>query len=230
MRATETLLLGRQFLYGLLHLLTGEEPSQERLSVVFSEATEEALALFGLDETPEGTAALKELQTAATGFAHQPDTMTEELRGIYTQLFIGPLDLKAPPWESVYQDGQRLIFTETTLAVRSAYRSEGFLPAQYPHVADDHISLELDFMQQLCIRSLEALHKADKQEYARLLKTQQGFLAGHLLRWVPRYAADLAEAAAALAGSSLYQAMAVLLHTFLAIDLRTLAELERAST
>lgn len=227
MKGLETWLLGRLFLYGLFHLITGDEPNRERLRVVFSEATNEALALFGLEETGDGKgkAAVEAFEAQALRFAGQPDVLVSELRDTYTRLFVGPLELKAPPWESVYRDGQRLLFTETTLAVREAYRSEGFLPAQYPQVPDDHISLELDFMHQLCIRSIEARETEDEAEYERLFKTQRDFLAEHLLQWAPRYTADLA----AVAGDSLYAAIAFLLAAFLATDSNTLEELTAKS-
>lgn len=61
-------------------------------------------------------------------------------------MFIGPRELPAPPWESSYLNEDKLLFQEETLQVRMSYLKYNFIPKNYPHEADDHIALELDFM------------------------------------------------------------------------------------
>ncbi len=129
--------------------------------------------------------------------------------------------MKAPPWECVYLTNERVLFQESTLKVREAYRSENMLPTQYPHVSDDHIAIELDFLAKLSEKTQAALSANDTAEYGRLLESQRAFLNEHLLVWVDKYATDLSEASS----DSLYARIAMLCAAFLPIDVEVIGEL-----
>jgi len=86
-----------------------------------------------------------------------------------------------------------MLFQRSTLEVRNFYRSQGFIPAEYPHVADDHLAIELDFMAQLALRMLEAAQANDEEVYKNSLVASREFLDEHLLKWVPQYVVDLQE-------------------------------------
>ena len=153
------------------------EPDDALLDIVADAHTREECALLD-GEDGEGARlqdALAEV-AAANGLG--------QLRSVYTKLFIGPAKLPAPPWESVYATGEPLLFQESTLAVREAYRRAGYAAAGYPHEADDHLAVELDFMATLASDARAAYEAGDKGRSADLLSVQRDFLREHLLAWV----------------------------------------------
>lgn len=201
-------LRAREVAYSLLARLFGEEPDpaflrelhQRRVfdTFLFADANE------AVQKGAERVAAfLAELETLGeSGF--------EALRSEYTRLFIGPARLPAPPWESAYLTEERLLFQESTLEVRRAYRKYGLLPRNFPHEADDHISFELEFMARLC----RLAQDEDQAVRDRVLADQAAFLREHLQRWVPAFAGDLE----AHASTGFFQGAAGLLKGFLEAD------------
>jgi len=185
--ALEYTLLSREFCYTLFQRLFAEEPSFEFLEVLFSQETEDQLAIFGKD--------CGALDTLSAFFgslkAQDREQLLSDLNGEYVALFIGPGKLAALPWESINVTGKALLFQKETLDVRNAYRAEGFLPAGYPSVADDHIAIEASFMQKLAGKSVKAFLSDDFEECLRLLDVQKDFLEKHLACWLPKYAKDL---------------------------------------
>ncbi|BBB89587.1 MAG TPA: molecular chaperone TorD family protein [Methylomusa anaerophila] len=144
----------------------------------------------------------------------------DRLRWDYTKLFIGPYQLPAPLWESAYLSEERLLFQESTFAVRCAYFQYGFLPRNYRQEADDHLGLELDFMYQLACLAREKSN-AQSPEIREILRDSKLFLKNHLLNWVPALARDIRQHA----GTGFYQGMAAILDGYLQIDLEALGEL-----
>jgi TorA maturation chaperone TorD len=122
------------------------------------------------------------------------DEVLDDLKSEYTRLFIGPDNLEAPPWESMHTSALRSLFQEVTLEVRNCYRAQGFLPAEYPRVADDHIALEFAFLAQLGSRAQMAYASADIETTRAALTASQQFLEDHLLVWLPKYVLALESA------------------------------------
>lgn len=146
-------------------------------------------------------------------------TSLEKLKDEYTRLFIGPNKLPAPPWESVYTNEGNLLFQKSTLKIRQTYLDEGLLPAEYPHVADDHLAIELDFM----LRLIQKLSTEDLEVMAALsnLQTEERFLQEHLLTWVPLFEKAMVEKGE----SHFYAAAARLLNRFIQEDFSMTREL-----
>lgn len=115
----------------------------------------------------------------------------ERLHGEFTRLFEGPGKLPAPPWESVYRSEGELLFQESTLAVRQAYREAGFKAAAYPREADDQVATELSFMAALIDEAATALDAGDLSRAHAFLTAQKKFLAQHLNEWLPTFAERL---------------------------------------
>lgn len=113
--------------------------------------------------------------------------MIDTLKSDYTRMFIGPNDLPAPPWESSYLNEDKLLFQEETLQVRRAYLKYNYLNNNYPHEADDHIALELDFMGKLSMKSIELDNFNNILETIDILNDQKLFLENHLIKWVPEF-------------------------------------------
>lgn len=206
----------RCFLYQVFQSVFGNAPSVAQLDVVFSDLARESLGAFADADD------LALLDGWAAEFAQDPQAFAERLGSQYMRALIGPASLPAPPWESVYTSNDHLLFQEVTLDVRRAYVAQDCIPASYPHVADDHLSLELDFMAKLAERAMQAVERGDGGEVGRLVTVQLDFLHNHLGVWVGAFAERLATDAARY-----YACMARLTERFVAQDLRWLEEFGR---
>ncbi|MBQ4470685.1 MAG: molecular chaperone TorD family protein [Synergistaceae bacterium] len=141
---------------------------------------------------------------------NKDDEMTSEVRWDFTQLFVGPYALPAPPWESVYRSNEHLLYQDTAFEVRKEYLKYNFIPKNYPHEADDHIGFELDFMLQLALNSSEDA-----------LKDSKKFLDEHLTQWIADFSRDVQKHAL----TEFYRGAAIILKGFIAEDLKLLNEL-----
>ena len=220
--AVELLLANRLFLYSLMHKLFGREPDEELLNILTDEHTGEAFALLSEEEKDimDRTAAfLKEVREEK-----QNPAFLEEAKDEYTRLFIGPVSLVAPPWESVYGQKDAMLFQESTLEVRNTYRQFGLLPEGYPRVADDSLALELHFMALLAQRSLDASYTGKYDDLAADLSGSADFLKKHLLAWVPKFLERMKGARSNI----LYPQMCLVLDEFLRKDAGTVSEILKA--
>ncbi|MBC2887836.1 TorD/DmsD family molecular chaperone [Gordonibacter massiliensis (ex Traore et al. 2017)] len=215
--AVALLLANRHFLYAYLSRAFAAEPDEAFLDVVADAHTKDECALLD-DEREEGTTLQRGLAALAT---EGPDAL-ERLRSEYTKLLIGPGKLPAPPWESVFVSGEPLLFQKSTLAVREAYRAAGFQAAGYPHEADDHLAIELAFMEALADRMGEAYAADDGSRVGELARIQLDFLRNHLLVWVGSFADRLLSYGKV---SSFYPSFAALAALVCARDVDVLAEL-----
>ena len=108
----------------------------------------------------------------------------EELHIEYARLFVGPHQLPAPPYGSVYLGVGRGVMGESTLQVLDFYGEEGVDIDGDFHELPDHISAELEFVYLLITRQLAAL-EADRWEEAREYEQKQRrFLENLLVPWV----------------------------------------------
>lgn len=212
-------LANRHYIYELLQHIFGDGPSAELLEIATSEHTQEALKLLlDEDKLDDHLAVLAELKQA---FSTDAEGMLDKLKGEYTYLMLGPNKLPAPPWESVYLNEERTIFQESTLRVRRTYLEYQFLPANYPHEADDHIALELDFMAHLGKMAQERFEEGNLEEVKRLLSDQKAFLEEHLSLWI----GDFAEQIQLSKTHLFYPQMAELTEQVVKMDAATLDEL-----
>ncbi len=111
----------------------------------------------------------------------------------HQRLFVGPGPLLAAPYESVYRSREGLLFEEQTLQVRAAYRAFGLVAPELNREPDDHLGLELHFLAQVCLRTLDALDTGDEAAADAALAAHQAFLDDHLLTWAPDCLAKVAE-------------------------------------
>ena len=114
----------------------------------------------------------------------------------FNRLFVGPGEMLAAPWESIYRSKTKLTFQEPTLQVRALYERFGFEPPAIHREPDDHLALELDFLAALSVLAGQASHGGDGERLATCCETQRAFLQEHLLAWVPRCLALVVEHAA----------------------------------
>jgi TorA maturation chaperone TorD len=121
------------------------------------------------------------------------DTSLETLRIDHSKLFIGPFKLLAPPYGSVYLDGQRQVMGASTIEVQNRYQEAGLELAKNFREAPDHIAAELEFMYFLIYREIEALESSDLQTALHYLKFQGAFLQDHLGAWIAAFAFNVEE-------------------------------------
>ena len=220
--AVELLLSNRLFLYSLMHKLFGREPDEELLNILTDEHTGEAFGLLSEEE--------KDIMDRTAVFLgeireeKQNPAFLEEAKDEYTRLFIGPMSLVAPPWESVYGQKDAMLFQESTLEVRNTYRQYGLIPEGYPHVADDSLALELHFMALLAQRGLDAFYAGKNDDLTADLTGSSDFLTKHLLVWVPKFLERMKGAKTNI----LYPQMCLVLDEFLRKDAETVKEVLQA--
>lgn len=178
-------LKGREIIYRLLARLYREGPGQDIIKPLL---TEDTLAQLAQGEANEDSRKGCRMMDEELKAQESLEAYEAKLRQDYTRLFIGPGEIKAPPWESVYRSQERLLFGEETLAVREFYQSFGVSIKNLYREPDDHLSLELEFMSWLCAKALEELPGG---EWKRYLEGQEKFLREHLLEWVPAFTRDM---------------------------------------
>ena len=212
----ELLLANRFYLYGLLHKCFGREPDRKQLELLTCEQTGESFALLGGEVLEKVPAFLAELREDLK----DPD-FPEQVKREYRTLFIGPEEMPAPPWESVYMGEEAALFQEVTLEVRKAYRAFGMQAEAYQRVPDDSLALELAFMSGLAERALNAFRGEDRTEAERCLSGSLDFLKRHLLLWIPKFLERMAGSPT----DCLYPQLSLILDSFLKKDAETVEEL-----
>lgn len=146
---------------------------------------------FGVDR-PEIATAASLLGAWARGFAAGRDeTGFDAIRDDYNRLFVGPHQLLAAPWESVYSNKDRAVFQRETVSVRNWYLRFDLVLASAHNEPADHVGLQFGFLAHLAELTLSAAALSDGREVTRLIDAQRGFLAQHMLPWVPRWADDV---------------------------------------
>lgn len=96
----------------------------------------------------------------------------------------------AYPYESVYTSERRLLMQEARAEVLATLRENELVRGNW-NEAEDHIALELEFMQRLSLRAADALSDDAEEEAIAYLRTSYDFLENHLLNWVPMLVADM---------------------------------------
>ena len=117
----------------------------------------------------------------------------EPLKVDFSKLFVGPYQLSAAPYGSVYLDGERKMMGDSTLDVRNRYREAGLDTANNFKDAPDHIGAELEFMYYLIFKEIEAFANSDTETAMGFIQKQKSFLEDHLMAWVPEFAKNINE-------------------------------------
>jgi TorA maturation chaperone TorD len=136
----------------------------------------------------------------------------EELKVEYARLFVGPYELKAPPYGSVYLDGERRVMGNSTMEVIRLYEEAGLAVDKDFKELPDHIAVELEFMYYLIYREAEALEKSETKKALALRETRNHFFNRFLSPWVPALCEKIKEST----DHPFYIALANCLSTFIA--------------
>ena len=213
----------REFAYDILRRFFIEEPQREYVKLFIQN---NMIDLFPFQDESDGirTGVKKIKEYLAAYNPGMIEKHYEDLHWDYTKMFIGPFEVQASPWESVYVRKDKLLFQQTTMDVRKLYNKYGFRAGDYNIEADDHIGLELDFiyhLNRLSIESGEQNSETAIQEIVYLLKEQNQFINEHLEKFVP----ELAKMVQENAETDFFRGMATLLQHYLIIDSNVLTEL-----
>jgi TorA maturation chaperone TorD len=111
-------------------------------------------------------------------------TAQERLSLDYAALFIGPFELIAAPYGSVYLEQNRRIMGDSTIDTQRFYQDAG-LALEMKEPAD-HIAIELEFMYYLCSKEAGALSEGAESEAARFRTLQVEFFE-KMMGWVPQF-------------------------------------------
>ena len=152
------------------------------------------------------------------GFFKKPDKeLLEDLAVEYARLFLGP-GKHISPHESVHhkkegtQSGQ--LWGESTAEVKKIIESSGLeYKTEYTGLPD-HISVELEFMQQVILREEQAWQDDDKDTARLCLENEKEFVGEHLFRWIPEFC----EKVITEANLPFYREMARLTRTFIEFE------------
>jgi TorA maturation chaperone TorD len=108
----------------------------------------------------------------------------EDLLVTYAKLFVGPNELLAPPYGSVYLDGEKTVMGDSTMETIKMYAEQGLsMDGEFRNLPD-HITVELEFMYYLIFKETEALEKSQWGAALDLIMTQGLFFDSFLRRWV----------------------------------------------
>ena len=103
--------------------------------------------------------------------------LTQDLTEQYQNLFIGPNELVAPPWGSVYLDPECVIFGNSLLALRDFLKRHQIAFQAQQDEPEDHIGLML----------MLAAYLSETRPHLLV-----EFLSQHLLTWAPHFFTKLA--------------------------------------
>jgi TorA maturation chaperone TorD len=128
----------------------------------------------------------------AGAFAAAP---LDELLLDYTRLFLGPNQILAKPYGSVWLSGESTLMQETTVAVLELYREGGFDLDEGFRELPDHIAAELEFLYLLTFRENRARHDDDGDALAATCALRKRFLDQHLGVWIAPFTAAMKDGA-----------------------------------
>lgn len=135
----------------------------------------------------------------------------DELLLDYSRLFLGPFNILATPYGSVYLDGEKVVMGDSTLNALACYRKGAFDLAEDFREVPDHVAVELEFLYLLTFRENEALAQSDSAAAGVAALQRAGFLKNHLGRWVAPFCERIRQGS----GTDFYRLLADLTENFL---------------
>ena len=206
----EMTLASRSILYGLLQRVFSETPDAALDELEHSEVTRTAAQVYADLATRFDCRGSECFLIPERPDGFDGDRSPLSLEGEYNRLFVGVGKPAVCTWESIYATGNAALFQANTLTVRQFYERFGLQSRDYPRTADDHVAIELAFMRELAIRSIEA----HENSLCQLLHAQLEFLNAHLGTWVEAFAKQVSDADK----TGYYRSYALMLQAFVNTD------------
>lgn len=113
----------------------------------------------------------------------------EELSVDHAALFVGPFELIAPPYGSVYIEKKRIVKGESTLFAARCYEKAGLsVDTKEP---EDHVAIELEFMYYLCGKEVTALQEKRPENAQHFNDMQRLFYFKAMKPWIKEFCAAI---------------------------------------
>ena len=139
----------------------------------------ENLARLLTEVAPEAEPAAQKMQVALSKLDDK------ELLIDYARLFVGPFELLAPSYGSIYLEGKSQIMGDSTMAVLKHYKEAGLsVDIKEP---PDHIAFELEFLHYISALEAEAFEKHEHDQQLNFAMVKKEFLEKFLAPWVPLF-------------------------------------------
>jgi len=126
----------------------------------------------------------------------------------HARLFIGPYEVLAPAYASLYLDPQRRIMGEVSRQVAGFYAEAGLAPGEGPRDAPDNLLSELEFMYFLHFQWAQTGE-------VRWVALRERFWREHLGRWLPQLVSAMGRVRD---GHPVYVALAALTERVIALE------------
>lgn len=199
---------GRAKTYGLLARLYREECTQELID-----------ELYGLKwRVSTGNAALdRGHKLVATWLSGLWENSKTELAADYMRTFFGhgySGHAAAYPFESVYASEKRLLMQGARDEILALYRAAGLDKQESWKEGEDHIALELEYMQVLIDRTVTALREDRGEDAYNLVKCQYNFTEDHLGAWAPLLTEQMRD----FTKTAFYEGLSYMTDGFLQVD------------
>lgn len=134
----------------------------------------------------------------------------EDLTVDYAKLFVGPDELIAPPYGSVYLDEETRLMGDSTMEVIDAYREAGLSMDEEFMEVPDHITAELEFMYYLIFKEVEAIEKSEDNTALYFMGMRESFFSRSLGQWILPFCEKIKEGT----DNEFYKSLAVCLSAF----------------
>ena len=168
---------GRSSIYGFMATIFREEITMDQLHQLKTQAFIKALF------EPES-------QFYDALLDKPEEQLIEDLAVEYARLFLGP-DKHISPHESVHheRDGGDwgALWGKSTVEVKKFIESAGLEYITEYSGLPDHISVELEFMQQAARREAQAWESNDSEGALYCIKMEKKFLDDHIAKWIPLF-------------------------------------------
>ncbi len=122
--------------------------------------------------------------------------------------------IPAPPWESVYRTEDRTMFGEPVFHLRRQLENFELEFVNSKQEPEDHISVELEFMNFLIEYTGGALRNGDQVQFEKGIYTQYWLHKEHFSHWILPFTKDIRSSET----SCLYKGLAKLLQSFVEED------------
>ena len=139
----------------------------------------------------------------------------------FAQLFVGPYSLLAPPYGSVYLEGERRIMGDSTVDASNRYRDSGLTTSESFRDPPDHIAAELEFMYFLVFSEIDAIQSDHTNAGCDYLHRQKLFLQDHLGAWIEDFTCHVEQGTK----SDFYRNLAIATRIYIAEDFEYLSNL-----
>ena len=206
----------RSNIYGLLAAIYRREMTSDLLKQIKDPSMLEVLSNLGIELN--------------NGFMKTPEhVLLEDLAVEYARLFIGP-GKHISPHESVHhkrEDGRwGQLWGPSTAEVKKIIESAGLSYQSEYTGLPDHISVELEFMQQVTLAEEKAWEDGDKDQALACLENEKKFIEKHLAEWIP----DFCDKVINGAESPFYRVMAELTKKFIEFEKNEVANRMRTES